>query len=381
MDTAIVLGFTFIVLGAACGGSFGLPSKYAGKDTPWEVLWGPFFFITTILMPAVMAPLVVTDLGGIYASVGAKVLIPVLVFGVLWGLGSMTLGLSFAFIGLSLAYALNYGAQIVFGWLMPTLIHNRGDILTQHGYVIMLGVVICVLGVVVAGKAGILKARSLEKDKPAETPEATGGAKEPKALIGLILAVVSGVLCACWAVASSYAGPIGERAAMANPQWAAAWAIVALILWGGAVSACLYCVIQLTRKKTWGHLAKPGIGKIVLLAAAMSVLHNAAVFFFVLGAINLGDLGVSVGYAVFMSVAIIVGNVHGFRTGEWKGASSQSKRWIAAGIAVLIAGVCVLAVGKSMKPKEPDRVASGSCSKATRHGKTAAVRIEMEAGR
>ncbi|MHC4201972.1 MAG: L-rhamnose/proton symporter RhaT [Planctomycetota bacterium] len=367
MDTGIVLGFTFIVLGAACGGSFGLPSKFVKKDTPWEVLWGPFFFITTVLMPAVVAPLIITDLGGIYASVGAKVLITVLVFGVLWGLGSMTLGLSFAFIGLSLAYALNYGAQIIFGWLMPTLLHHPGEMNTPHGRVILLGVVICVLGVVVAGKAGVLKARSLEKDKPAETPEATGGAKKPKALIGLMLAVGSGILCACWAVASSYAKPIGDEAAKANAQWAAAWAIVALILWGGAVSACLYCVIQLTRKKTWGHLAKPGIGKIVLLAAAMAVLHNAAVFFFVLGAINLGDLGVSVGYAAFMATAIIVGNVHGFRTGEWKGASSQSKRWIAAGIAVLIAGVCVLAVGKSMKQKKPD--------------KTAAVRIEMEAGR
>ena len=38
--------------------------------------------------------------------------ITVLVFGFLWGLGSMFLGMSFAFIGLSLAYAINYGAQI-----------------------------------------------------------------------------------------------------------------------------------------------------------------------------------------------------------------------------------------------------------------------------
>jgi hypothetical protein len=50
-----------------------------------------------------------------------------------------------------------------------------------------------------------------------------------------------------------------------------------------------------------------------------------------------------------MSFAIIVGNVHGFRTGEWKGANRQSLTWIAAGIAVLIAGVCVLGVANSMQ--------------------------------
>jgi hypothetical protein len=62
---------------------------------------------------------------------------------------------------------------------------------------------------------------------------------------------------------------------------------------------------------------------------------------------------VGVGYAVFMSFAIIVGNVNGFLTGEWKGASQQSRKWIAAGIAVLIIGVSVLATGNIMKAGAP----------------------------
>jgi hypothetical protein len=51
-----------------------------------------------------------------------------------------------------------------------------------------------------------------------------------------------------------------------------------------------------------------------------------------------------------MSFAIIVGNVHGFRTGEWKGASRQSVAWIVVGIVILIVGVCLLAQGKAMMP-------------------------------
>lgn len=80
------------------------------------------------------------------------------------------------------------------------------------------------------------------------------------------------------------------------------------------------------------------------------MLHDAAIFFFDLGWINLGDLGVSVGYPVFMSFAITVGSIHGFRTREWKGASCQSIAWIVVGIAILIAGVCLLAQGKAMMP-------------------------------
>jgi len=350
MDPQLILGFGWILVGAICGGSFGLPSKFVKPDTPWEVLWGPFFLIVTVLIPVVVAPLVVTDLGGVYGQVEPRMIAMVLLFGFLWGLGSMTLGMSFAFIGLSLAYALNYGAQIIFGSMMPMLIFDAQQIPTRHGAVILAGVAVCVVGVVISGRAGILKDRSLQQG--GQTPASDDSAiKKPRIMIGLVIGVVSGILCACYAVASGYAGGIGTAAAEAgNAPWRSAWAVTAMILWGGAVSSCGYCAVQLTRNKTWGHLTRPGIGKIVLLAAAMAVLHDAAIFFFGLGWIALGDLGVSVGYAVFMSFAIIVGNVHGFRTGEWKGASLQSIGWIVAGIVVLIAGVCVLAVGKGMAP-------------------------------
>ena len=55
-----------------------------------------------------------------------------------------------------------------------------------------------------------------------------------------------------------------------------------------------------------------------------------------------------------MSIAIIVGNLHGFRTGEWKEASKQSRTWIAAGIGILILGVCILATGNGMAPGEEE---------------------------
>ena len=70
MQPELVLGFGLMLVGAICGGSFGLPSKYVKKDTPWEVLWGPFFFFVTILIPVIVAPLVVNDLCGVYEQAG-----------------------------------------------------------------------------------------------------------------------------------------------------------------------------------------------------------------------------------------------------------------------------------------------------------------------
>ncbi len=352
MDPNLPLGFTFVLLGAICGGSFGLPSKFAGKDTPWENLWGPFFFFVTILIPLSLGPVAVKGFFEIVSTAGLSGVAWILVFGLLWGFGSMTLGLSFAFVGLSLAYAINYGVQIAFGLIAPMALHHPDRILTNQGYVILAGAAVCLIGVVVSARAGILKAASLKKNEP-EGVQDQNDKKKPKIFIGQMIAFVSGVLCACYAVAFSFGEPVMELAQQeqfGNSGLTSTFVVTALILWGGAVSACGYCVFKLTVNKTWKNFAGPGLGKILLLALAMACLHDGAIVFWGLGVTKLGDLGVSVGYAVFMSFAIIVGNINGFLTGEWKGASKQSVNWILAGIAVLVVGVCILAKANTMAP-------------------------------
>ncbi len=347
MDTNTLLGFTFILMGAVCGGSFGLPSKFAPKDTPWEVLWGPFFLFVTILIPVGLFPFVVDGLYATCSQAGWSLTIGPLAFGFLWGLGSMTLGLSFAFIGLSLAYAINYGAQIVFGSMAPLLIHTPAELLKTHGTVIMTGVVICLLGVIVSGKAALLKSKSTEESNSSNKLNPTTMLK------GLGVAFLSGILCACYSVAFSFGDKVMAISTapdgFANAGWQSTFVVTALVLWGGSISSLAYCLYKLTINKTWGQLTQAPIAKILMIALIMALLHDGAILFWGLGASKLGALGVGVGYAVFMSFAIIVGNINGFLTGEWKGASQLSKRWIAAGILVLILGVSVLATGNIMK--------------------------------
>lgn len=345
METNTFLGFVFILLGAACGGSFGLPSKFVTKDTPWEVLWGPFFLFVTILIPVLVFPLIADGLFATWAEAGLALVILPIGFGFLWGLGSMTLGLSFAFIGLSLAYAINYGAQIIFGAMGPLLIHTPGELLKNHGFVIMAGVAICLMGVVVSGKAAILKSKSMENQ--AANNKRAGGAM----LKGLAIAFLSGLLCACYAIAFSFGDKVMEISAdsFGNAPWRTTFVVTAMVLWGGAFSSLSYCGFKLSKNRTWGQLKQPTILKTLFIALIMALLHDGAILFWGLGASQLGPLGVGVGYAVFMSIAIIVGNINGFLTGEWKGASRQSVHWIAAGIVVLILGVSMLAKGNIMK--------------------------------
>jgi len=354
MEVETVFGMALLLLGAVCGGSFGLPSKFAGKDTPWETLWGPFFLFVTVLIPALLFPLIARGLFATCAGAGWAGIAGPVVFGFLWGLGSMALGLSFAFIGLSLAYAINYGAQIATGGMGPFLLHHADQLPTLHGGVITAGVAVCIAGVVVCGRAALLK----------EASQSAGGEASGKRSMakGLSVALLSGVLCACYSIAFGFGGEVMKvsREGYGNPAWRSTFAVSALILWGGTLSACGYCAFKLFRNRTWGSFRRPGIGRVLAVALVMALLHDGAIVLFGVGASKLGPLGVAVGYAVFMSFAIIVGNVNGFLTREWKGASRRSLGWIAAGIVVLVLGVCTLATGNYLMGQAQAKAAARS---------------------
>jgi len=342
----IVFGFSILLLGAMCGGSFALPSKFVSKEVPWENLWGPFFLFATLLLPVIAGPMLVPGLLAIYAKAGLMGLLLPFVFGLLWGFGSMTLGLSFAFIGLSLAYAINYGGQIIVGFTVPMLLHTPDKLTTPSGIMIAIGVVVCLMGVTVCGRAGMLKSRH------EATLTGIAFVLAPKGMFrGLILALLSGALCACWAVGFSYSGTIlavTADAPHAIVDWRQSLPVTFLMLFGGFFSACSYCAMKLTRNKTWKRFYDIRVLFAVCIALVMAALHDAAVALFGLGAGKLGTLGVSVGYTVFMAFAIIVGNFNGFWTGEWKNAGKKAKTWIYIGIAILVVAVCLIGIGKGL---------------------------------
>jgi len=342
----IIFGFSILLLGAICGGSFALPSKFVPKDVPWENLWGPFFLFATLLLPLVAGPMLVPGLLAIYADAGIAGLLLPFLFGVLWGFGSMTLGLSFAFIGLSLAYAINYGGQIIVGSMAPMLIHTPEKLATASGMMVVVGVVVCLIGVAVCGRAGMMKSRH------EATLTGIAFVLAPKGMFrGLILALLSGVLCACWAVGFSYSGKILAVTAdvpHAIVDGRQSLPVTFLMLFGGFFSACSYCAIKLTRNKTWNRFCNTRAVFVLGIAFGMAVLHDAAVGLFGLGASKLGPLGVSVGYTVFMAFAIIVGNMNGFLTGEWKNAGKKAVTWICIGIAILVVAICLLGISKGL---------------------------------
>lgn len=337
------IGIGLVLFGAVCGGTFALPSKYVGK-THWENLWGPFFLFATLLLPA-FGLLAVEGAWDTWSAAGTVLIFPV-VFGFLWGLGSSAAGLAYKMVGLSLGFAIIPGVQVVFGPVVPLVFQNPEHIAQPHGQVMLLGILVCLGGVLACGYAGVLRDRSQAKG-----PEIGGNrSARPTMVLGILVCLTAGIFCACLNFAFSFGKPIIEisSAQFGNPPAMATLAVWMPALLGGCFASCGYCAARLTKNGTWKEFARPETPWVLFMALTMALLHDSAIFFYGLGAQYLGVLGTSVGFGLLFTGMMLVGNLHGFITGEWKGASGVSKRWIALGIAGLVLGICVLSLGNFM---------------------------------
>jgi L-rhamnose-H+ transport protein len=121
-----------------------------------------------------------------------------------------------------------------------------------------------------------------------------------------------------------------------------------LVFWGGFVTCATFVAILTIKNRTWRIYLQPGATRDGTLALTMAIIGFVSLLLYGKGAQLIGDLGTSLGFAGYMSVSIIVANVLGFITGEWKGVGTRPIRWIIAATVVLVLSICVLGFGNSM---------------------------------
>ena len=68
-------------------------------------------------------------------------------------------------------------------------------------------------------------------------------------------------------------------------------------------------------------------------------------FFYGIGQTRIGQYGPVLGWPLFMTVIVLVANLWGILTGEWRGAGRRTFRYLAAGNALMIVALVVIARG------------------------------------
>jgi L-rhamnose-H+ transport protein len=217
---------------------------------------------------------------------------------------------------------------------------------------VLLGITICMIGIIICGKAGTMKEKELLAGK-ADVEDN----KEYRFGMGIFVAIVSGVLSACF----NFGIEAGKTMAdTANEVWKAAHpsqgnflfqnnVTYVVILWGGLTTNFVWCMILNARNRTFNNYAdksKPLL-KNYLFCALAGTTWFLQFFFYGMGESRLGNGASS--WILHMAFIILIANVWGLLLKEWKGVSKKAIATVVAGIAVIIISVLIVGYGNSIK--------------------------------
>lgn len=187
-----ILGVFLHAIGGYAAGSFYIPFRKV-KNWAWESYWLISGILAWIIAPWVVAYLTVPNLFEVLRTVSVSSLVACYVFGILWGVGGLTFGLSMRYLGMSLGYALALGNCAAFGTIVPPIYFGTfgGLITSTPGQVTLAGVLVCLVGIALCGWAGISKEKEMTDSQKRET------IKEFNFKKGVWIAIVCGIMSAC----------------------------------------------------------------------------------------------------------------------------------------------------------------------------------------
>lgn len=331
-----MIGILFAIFAGVMLGFYAMPEKFV-KNYQFENTWGLCFLFMLWIVPAILAFSLIDGFAQVLSDVGAPILLKMLIPSFLWGVGMLLWGKAINHIGLSLGFSIFIGTIVFIGSVLPFFIHGLPA--TNILVAVLIGIVIILIGIIMNGRAGILRAGENKKN-----------AGSSSMATGIIIAVVGGLLCTGFNVANEF-GKDAIAAAVqnnGNESWLTSVASMFIVYVSGGLFVIPYFVIQISRKKMWGSFKVAGANKNVSLTALMAALNFTASVLFAYSAFVLGKAGGTIGYAIFNTMSVVVAVVGGIVTKEWVTAPDKAKTALYIGLAAMIIGVVIIAYGNSL---------------------------------
>ncbi|HYV90862.1 MAG TPA: L-rhamnose/proton symporter RhaT [Chitinophagales bacterium] len=362
---SVILGVIFHFIGGFASGSFYIPYKKV-KGWAWESYWIIGGLFSWLIVPPIAAYLTVPGFAEIISKADSTTLELTYLFGVLWGIGGLTYGLGVRYLGVSLGSSIILGLCMVFGSLIPAIYYDffpkEGKdtfsimATTNWGLIVFAGLVLCVIAIIICGKAGMMKEKQLTGGTMTD-PHGIQMRTEYKFALGIFVSIVSGVLSACFNFGLEAGNPMSV---VANEAWKAANpaeaghflyrnnVIYVVLLWGGLTTNFIWCMILNARNKTFGDYTnkKTPLASNYLFAALAGTTWFLQFFFYGMGESKLGNGASS--WILHMAFIILVANMWGIVLKEWKGVNKQTKITIAIGILMIIVSVLVVGYGNKL---------------------------------
>jgi len=381
MNPNPALGVLFHWLGGLASASFYVP--YRGvKNWAWETYWLVGGFFSWIIVPWLLALTMTRDLTQVLRETPSTAIFWAYFFGVLWGLGGLTFGLTMRYLGMSLGMAVALGYTAAFGTLMPPIFRGefaRQVLGTQSGRIILGGVAVCLLGIVFAGAAGVSKEGELSE------AQKRASIKEFDLKKGLLVATFSGVMSACFAYGLAAGDPI--KVITVQHGTTGLWQglpVLVVVLAGGFTTNFIWCVILNVRNRTGYQYFNSEIrGKVPQrseetiieavtdapgeeMAVATDVAQETPAkapmlpnylfsalagstwymqfFFYTMGETQMGRYKFS-SWTLHMASIIIFSTLWGIALNEWRGAGGRTRLLVGLSLLVLVTSTIIVGYG------------------------------------
>ena len=330
----IFIGLLIIALG-----SFGQSSSYVPinrvREWSWENFWMVQGIFAWLLFPLLGALIAVPEGSSLFALLGHGGALRAIVYGALWGVGGLTFGLSMRYLGVALGQSISLGTCSAFGTLLPALFAGT-DLLHGPGLILLVGVGITLAGIAVIGYAGSLRAATMSDE------EKRAAIRDFALTKGLVVALLAGVMSACFALGLDAGAPI--RAAAAAQGVAPLFAglpVILLVTTGGFVTNAAYCLYQNVRNHTAGEylrVSRSTLANNLLFCALAGLLWYSQFFGLETGKSFLVGSPVltAFSWSILMSLNVLFSNLWGILLKEWKGSSARTLATLVAGLVLLL---------------------------------------------
>lgn len=330
-----ILGLVIIAIGSLGQSSSYVPINKV-KNWSWECFWlvqGVFAWIIFPLIGAHMAipsgyslTEILMTRDAAYKSVG---------YGILWGIGGLTFGLSMRYLGIALGQSLALGTCSAFGTLIPALLRGE-NLFTGNGLILLIGVSIAIAGIAVIGYAGALRSRNMTEE------EKKKAVKDFALKKGILIALMAGIMSACFNLGLEAGVPIKARILeLGTSSLLALNPVILLVTIGGFITNSCYCLFQNYRNKTFKDYVSISSSNWInnlLFCALAGVLWYSQFFGLGVGQsfFEAGSVMMAFSWSILMSLNVLFSNLWGIILKEWKGAGNKTIIVLVAGLAILI---------------------------------------------
>lgn len=331
----VLLGLIIIAIGSLGQSSSYVPINKV-KDWSWECFW---------LIQGVFAWILFPFLGALFAIPEGHSFIEIISqagtdgfktvgYGILWGVGGLTFGLSMRYLGVALGQSLSLGTCSAFGTLIPAIL--KGDNLFEgDGLILLVGVSVAIAGIAVIGYAGSLKSKMMTEE------ERKQAVKDFALKKGIFIALLAGIMSACFNLGLDAGAPIKDRILeLGGGSLLALNPVILLVTLGGFVTNAVYCLYQNYVNKTFSNYTdisgKTWINNLFFCALAGVLWYSQ---FFGLGVgrsfFAADSIIMAFSWSILMSLNVLFSNMWGIILKEWTGVGTKT-------IVVLIVGLTLL---------------------------------------